>query len=175
MTYFKQLTLTSLLFGTIASANASLVTVVDQSPKKSSVETISDPISKADEQKDYDSLSYKMPNTALNLKRDHFYDYLNLKTTRSARLHVKPDGTIVFIVRPETLEQNVRTLLGHTKGAVLWVEPHFPKALRMFNTFEVQGNDVLEVLDQLIAPFYATRNVIGEYHPNNVVRLTIAE
>lgn len=171
----KLLTLTYLLLGNITTASSALVTVVDQTGEASSTTSTTQTVPSYQEKKQYDSLSYTMPKSALNLKRDFHYDYLNLRITKSKRLRVKPDGTIVFVVYPETLEQNTRSLLGHTKGAVLYVDEGFPKALRMFNTFELEGQGVLEILDQMIAPFYSARNVVGRYTPNKVVRLIIAE
>lgn len=122
---------------------------------------------------DYDSTTFAMPNSALNIKKDTDYEYLELRLTRTERLKVLPDGRIVFTVLPEPLESNARALLGHTKGANLYVDKNFPKALRMYNRFQLTGNNVLDILDQMIAPFYDRENVVGDYHPNEIVTLKI--
>ncbi|ARP06557.1 hypothetical protein K08M3_50470 [Vibrio alginolyticus] len=158
-----------------ATSHANLVTIASSSPQSGAASKVQISESGAVDEptSSYDSTSYAMPRTALKLKKDVAYEYLELNITKSQRLKVLDDGTILFTVYPKTLEQNARDLLAHTKGANLWVPKNFPKALRMFNSFQLQGDDVLDILDQMIAPFYDKRNVVGDYYPNKVVTLQV--
>lgn len=156
-----------------SSAMASVVEVVDTPLGSGNVETLDGGVEAVLKKDPYDSLSYEMPTSALQLKKDVDYSYLELNITKSDRLKVRDDGTIVFIVMPDTLEQNARDLLAHTKDASLYTAKNFPEALRLYNSFTLEGDDVLVILDQMIAPFYDTENVIGDYYPNNIVELKV--
>lgn len=156
-----------------SSVMANVVEVVDTPLGANNVVTKDGSMEEVVKKAPYDSLSYEMPTSALQLKKDVAYSYLELNITKSQRLKVRDDGTIVFIVMPDTLEQNARDLLAHTKDANLYTAKNFPEALRLYNSFPLEGDDVLVILDQMIAPFYDTENVIGDYYPNNIVELKV--
>jgi hypothetical protein len=111
-------------------------------------------------------------------KYDHLRDvtkripeYLNLKVTYSDRVQVLPDGKVRFSVTASSLRDNVETLLSHTH-AVPFFPKDFPENMRLFNEFYLYGDNVLDILDQLISPFAEQQNVHAYPHINNVVEFS---
>lgn len=125
---------------------------------------------------EFNSLQFFKPTTKyLEENDDELYPYLRLKNTQSSRIQVLPDRKIKFLVKKGSLISNVKALMRETVGAELWHHKSFPYSLRLHNNFYLTGYDILDVLDQLIAPFNKRESVVSNYYPNNIVTLTIGD
>ncbi|WP_026959792.1 hypothetical protein [Aliagarivorans taiwanensis] len=108
---------------------------------------------------------------------DNLYEqvpsYLDLAITFSDRVSVLPNGEIEFQVKRGSLKHNASSLIGHTLGGSIYTRENFPSSLRFENDFSLRGENVLEILDKLIAPFFDSENVESVVYINNIVELTI--
>lgn len=104
---------------------------------------------------------------------EKIYPYLEVKLTRTDRLRVLADGRIRFLVKRGSLQANLESLMGHTL-AKTYFPPNFPSSMRMFNDFDLTGNNILEIADQMLEPWGLTDNVFGRAHINDVVEFGLA-
>jgi len=108
----------------------------------------------------------------LQAELDEVPQYLKLKVTMSKRLVVLPDGKIRFLASSVSLKDNIVTLLSHTETGIPYFQKDFPENMRLFNEFYLYGDNVLDIVDQLIEPFTSKHNVHAFPHLNNVIEFT---
>lgn len=99
--------------------------------------------------------------------------YLGVKITKTKRLLILPDQRIRFLVKNESLIENIQSLLSHTSGSA-YFHSNFPKSFRFYNDFYVTGDNVAAIMDQLIEPWRAKHNAHATTHLNNVVEFTVS-
>ncbi|MNU41642.1 hypothetical protein D3C71_303830 [compost metagenome] len=97
------------------------------------------------------------------------YSYLALVSTGNERLRVE-NGELYYLVKQGSLEANVRELFSHTQSTTL-ISKVSPNHM-MPNTFWLHGKGVLEILDQIVAPFTTPQNIRWNAYQNDLVVIT---
>lgn len=100
------------------------------------------------------------------------HSYLRWKKTRTTRLHVMPNGKARFRVMKGPLKDNLEALIkDHTFGDTYFPK-NFPSSMRLYNDFFLEGENVLDIVNQLLDPFRITNNAHAVTHPNQIVAFT---
>ncbi|HGK7310997.1 hypothetical protein [Aeromonas caviae] len=97
------------------------------------------------------------------------YSYLALVSTEDGRLRVE-NGELYYLVKQGSLESNIRELFSHTQSTTL-ISKVSPNHM-MPNTFWLHGKGVLEILDQIVAPFTTPQNIRWSAYQNDLVVIT---
>ncbi|MEZ8241019.1 MULTISPECIES: hypothetical protein [Vibrio] len=122
---------------------------------------------------EYDRLQFANSKQYKFHMDNEYPEYLKLTTTRSMRLKVLPNGQIKYTLTAGTLEENVKHLLSHTDRGISYFPEQFPASIRMYNSFDIKGENVLMLIDQMIRPWESSHQLWVKTHINNVVEFRI--
>ncbi|EKO3606969.1 hypothetical protein M6C35_001874 [Vibrio metschnikovii] len=123
----------------------------------------------------YDRLTFN-EGYKYDFKQDkNIPSYLELAMTRSERLIVLPDGRIQFLVKKGSFVDNIVVIMSHTKQGQAFFPKHFPSSFRLHNDFFISGDNVLDIINQLVAPWASTNNLHADTYINNIVEFSVAK
>ncbi|MFM2668666.1 hypothetical protein AAFX24_28385 [Vibrio mediterranei] len=125
-------------------------------------------------QQDLDRLKFSDDFEYRFKQDDEIPAYAKWYVTNSKRLRVMPDGRARFVVRKGSLEENLTVLFKEHTRAIVYFSKDFPSSMRFHNTFVIEGDNSLDIANQLVDPFRATNNAHGWAHVNNVVEFSAA-
>lgn len=122
----------------------------------------------------YDRLKFT-EKQSYDFKADHqLPSYLALKVTSSSRLKVMPDMRIRFAVKAGSLMENMGVLFSHTSGGKPYFHKNFPDSLRFYNDFYITGDNVADLMNQMIEPWREKHTAHAYAHLNNIVEFTVS-
>lgn len=100
--------------------------------------------------------------------------YLALKITSSSRLKVLPDQKIRFQIKQGSLMDNIPVLLSHTQDAKAYFPKGFTNSMRFYNDFYITGDNVADLINQMLEPWREQYRVHADAHINNIIEFTMA-